>query len=181
MSILPLPLVYAPHEIFKKKAEPVEMVDDGVRLLVDRMLKTLEVERAVGLGANMVGILKRIAVAHLVNDEKTAPYVFINPRILWRSEELQTFEEASICFPGVSAEITRPHAIKIEYLDYNGKDQELEAEGFLATVIQHEVDYLEGIVYLDYLSKLKRETLLKKMQKYQKYHVPHVHTEDCAH
>jgi peptide deformylase len=179
MKIEPLPLIYAPNKIFKQKAIAVPIIDDEIRHIVDRMLKTLAVERAVGIGANMVGILKRIAVVQA--DENKQPFVFINPEITWFSEETQIFEEASISFPGISAPITRPSKIKLSYLDYNGNNKELEAEGFLATVIQHEVDYLDGKVFLDYLSKLKQDTLLKKMQKFLKSHVPHVHTEHCRH
>lgn len=175
-----LPLVYAPHPIFKKKAEPILHVDEGTRQLVDDMLQTMYVEKGVGLGANMVGILKRIAVVDIQKNGEPAPYRFINPEITWSSEETQTFEEASLSYPGISAEVTRPKAIKLAYLDYNGDSQTLEAEGFLATVIQHEVDYLNGTVFLDYLSKMKRDMLLKKMQKHMKQHPPHVHTGNCC-
>jgi peptide deformylase len=179
MSILPI--VYAPNDIFNKKAEMVKAVDDAIRLLVDRMLKTMYVEKAVGLGANMVGVLKRIAVVDLQDDGKRVPYIFINPEITWHSEDKQIFKESSLSFPGIEAEIARPKAIKINYLDYQGNKQELEAEGFLATVIQHEVDYLDGKTFLDYISKLKRDMLLKKMIKHIKFYPPHVHGVHCNH
>ena len=177
----PLPLIYAPNEIFKKKAEIIETLDDEIRLIVDRMIKTLELERAVGLGANMVGVLKRIVVIDLQEDGVSNPQVFINPEIIYRSQELQTFEEASVCFPGISASISRPKEIKVKHLDYEGTSQELEASGFLASVLQHEIDYLDGKVFLDHLSKLKSDMLLKKMQKYIKMHPPHVHGPSCKH
>lgn len=176
-----LPLVYAPHPIFKQKSLKVNKVDDEIRLLVDKMLKTLYIEGAIGLGANMVGILQRIAIVDLQENSVRNPRIFINPEIVWYSEELQTFKEASICFPGIEAEIKRPKSIKLSYLDYDGNEQELEAEGFLSTVIQHEIDYLNGKIFLDYLSKLKRDTLMKKMDKYLKLHTPHVHGEHCSH
>jgi len=179
--IKPLPLVYAPNEIFKKKALVVETVDDEIRLTVDRMIETLETERAVGLGANMVGILKRIVVIDFRENGISNPQVFINPEIIYKSQELQTFEEASVCFPGIAAEISRPKKIKIKYLDYQGSAHEFEASGFLASVLQHEIDYLDGKIFLDYLSKMKSDMLLKKMQKYIKMHPPHVHSSSCRH
>lgn len=179
--IKPLPLVYAPNEIFKKKAEIIETVDDEIRLIVDRMIKTLDLERAVGLGANMVGILKRIVVVDLQENGISNPMVFINPEIIYRSDESQVFDEASVCFPGVSASISRPKEIKVKYLDYNGESAELDASGFFSSVLQHEIDYLDGKVFLDHLSKLKSEMLLKKMQKYIKIHPPHVHGPSCKH
>jgi len=176
-----LQLVYAPNKIFKEHAQPVERVDGEVRLLADKMLAILYVEGAIGLGANMVGLLKRIAVIDLQEDGVRNPRIFINPEIIWYSEETQVFEERSLCFPGIAAEVTRPKAIRLSYLDYDGKSCELEAEGFLATVIQHEVDYLDGKIFLDYLSKLKRDTLLKRMEKHMKMHPPHVHGAGCRH
>ena len=179
--IKPLPLIYAPNEIFKKKAQIIDAVDDNIRLLVDRMIKTLEVERAVGLGANMVGILKRIVVIDLYEDRVSNPMVFINPEIVFKSVETQTFDEASVCFPGISAEISRPKEIRVKYLDYQGQEKELTATGFLACVLQHEIDYLDGKVFLDHLSKMKSDILLKKMQKHIKLHPPHVHGPSCRH
>lgn len=176
-----LSLVYAPNPIFKQKAVPVEKVDDAVRAHVDDMLQTMAVEQAVGIGANMVGLLKRIAVVDLHENGKSNPHVFINPNIYWRSEEKQEHEEASLCFPGISAVISRPKAIRLRYLDYEGNAKELEAEGFLSTVIQHEVDYLDGVTFLDHLSKVKRDMLTRKMQKYIRQHPPHVHGPGCNH
>ncbi|WP_064429118.1 peptide deformylase [Rickettsia sp. Tenjiku01] len=174
-------IVYAPNDIFKKQAEYIDIVDDNIRTIVDKMLQNLHIERAVGLGANMVGILKRIAVVDLHENNKSSPIVFINPDITYFSEEKQTFIEGSLSFPGIEASITRSKAIKVKYLDYNGNKQELAAEGFLATVIQHEIDYLNGKTFLDYLSKLKRDTLLKKMLKHIKLHPPHIHGSGCRH
>lgn len=178
-DIIPLPLVYPPNDIFKKKALPVKVVDEEIRSIINRMHKTMVVEKAIGIGANMVGILKSIAIVQL--SELEAPLFLVNPEILWRSEEMQVFEEASLCFPGISAKISRSKVIEVSYLDYHGKTQHLKAEDFLATVIQHEVDYLNGKIFLDYLSKLKRDTLMKKMYKYMTLNVPHVHSSDCRH
>ncbi|MGI4775926.1 MAG: peptide deformylase [Janthinobacterium lividum] len=176
-----LQLIYAPNVIFRIKAELVEVVNDEIRLLADRMIKTLQAEGAVGLAANMVGISKRIAIVSANPSENLSFLVLINPEIVWVSKEHQSFKEASLCFPGISAKISRPKAIKVKYIDYNGNSKELEAEGFLATIIQHKVDYLDGKIYLDYLSKLKADTLLKKMQKHVKQHPPHIHSSHCRH
>lgn len=176
-----LQIIYAPNKIFRTKAEEVTQVNDEIRSIADGMLKTMQVEQAVGLGANMVGVLKRIAVVDLHENGVSNPLVFINPKIIWHSDKMQEFEEASLCFPGISAKISRPDSIKVSYIDYDGKEQEMEATGFLATVIQHEVDYLDGKIFLDYLSKMKRDVLLKKMEKYIKMNPPHVHGEHCHH
>lgn len=176
-----LQLVYAPNPIFKQKAQAVEMVDDEVRGLIDAMFATLYVERGIGLGANMVGVLKRIVVIDLQEGGKKTPLALVNPQITSKSEETQTYLEASLCFPGISADVTRPKAVTVKYLDYDGKPQQLEAEGFLATVVQHEMDYLDGKVFLDYVSRMKRDMLLKKMNKHMKLHPPHVHGVHCSH
>lgn len=174
-------IIYAPNDIFKKQAEHIEVINDEVRNIADKMLNTIHIERAVGLGANMVGILKRIAVVDLYENNKSSPIIFINPEITYYSEEKQTFVERSLSFPGIEAPVTRAKAIKVNYNDYQGNKQELEAEGFLSTVIQHEIDYLNGKIFLDYLSKLKRDNLLKKMLKHIKMHPPHIHGSGCRH
>lgn len=176
-----LQLVYAPNPIFKQKALPVNKVDDEIRMLVDQMLNTVYVEGGIGIGGNMVGILKRIVVIDLQENRLRNPRIFINPEITWYSKEMQTFKEASLCFLGIDADITRPKTIKMNYLDYDGNFQEIEADGFLATVIQHEVDYLNGKIFLDHLSKLKRDHLIKKMEKHIKMHPPHIHGAGCRH
>ena len=176
-----LSLVYAPNPIFKQKAEVVTVVDDTIRQLVADLFETMAFEQAVGMGANMVGVLKRVAVVDLNENGVSAPMAFINPEIVWQSDEMQEHEEASLCFVGISAKIMRPKAIRMRYLDRDGKPQEIEAEGFLSSVIQHEVDYLNGIVFLDHLSKMKRDMLLKKMHKHLKHHPPHIHGAGCNH
>lgn len=176
-----IPLIYAPNEIFKKKAQAVETVDDGIRALIDSMFETLYLANGVGIGANMVGVLKRIAIVDIQENDTKTPLTFINPEITWRSDKTQTIEEASLSYPGISAPVSRPDAVKVKYLDYNGQPQENEFSGFIATVIQHEIDYLDGKVFLDYLSPLKRDTLLRKMQKHCKMYPPHIHTANCHH
>ena len=163
--MISLPLIIAPDPVFRMTAEPVNEVDDQTRAEVKAMFDTLYREQGVGLGANMVGLLKRIIVVDLQEEGKKAPLAMINPEITKLSGETQTFEEASLSFPGISANVTRPGSIDVAYLDTDGNSRSLEATGFLATVIQHEIDYLDGRTYLDHLSAVKRNMLLKKMAK----------------
>jgi peptide deformylase len=174
-------IVQYPNPIFKQVAAKLVVVDDAARALVQDLLDTLAYEQAVGLAAPMIGVSQRIAVVDLNEDGVSNPMVFINPEITARSEQTQTHEEASLSLRGISAQITRPQAITVVYLDAQGALQEMKAEGFLATVIQHEMDYLEGKTYLDYLSPLKRDMQIKKMEKFNKMHPPHVHGAHCHH
>lgn len=176
-----LQVVYGYHPIFKIKAEEISEVNAEIKSIVSDMVDTMYYEKAVGLGANMLGITKRIAVADLFENQQRNPICLINPQIIWQSEEKQIFEEASLSFPGVYAPITRSKAIRVSYLDLDGKKQELNAEGFLASVLQHEIDYLDGKTIFDHMSKMKKEMMLKKMEKYMKAHPPHVHSHSCKH
>lgn len=176
-----LDIIIAPNPIFKKKASPVISINDEIKAIANDMLETMYFERAVGLGANMVGVEHQIIVLDLRENDIEKPYIMINPEIIDYSLDKNKHEEASLSFPGISAVIERPSKIKVQYLDMDEKLQLLEAEGFLARVIMHELDYLHGIVFLDYLSKLKRDMLLKKMEKYIKNHPPHVHGAHCSH
>jgi peptide deformylase len=180
-QLQPFQIIYAPNDIFRKKTEDIDVVDNSIREIADRMVKTMYVEGAVGIGANMVGVTKSIAVVDLRANGEYNPYIFINPKISWRSNETQKFEEASLSFPGISAEVERPSSIKLAYLDDQGKPRELDATGFFASVIQHEVDYLNGKIYLDYISKMKRDLLIKKMEKHILLNPPHVHGAHCHH
>lgn len=160
-----LQLTIGPDPIFRKKAAPVAAVDDDIRATVDGMFDVLYREQGVGLGANMVGLLLRIIVIDLQEGGEKQPLAMINPEVTRKSEETQSFTEGSLSFPGISAEITRPSSIRVSYLDYDGHPQEMAAEGWLAQVIQHEVDYLDGKTYLDHLSATKRNMLLRKYKK----------------
>ena len=158
-------LVYAPDPVFTKKAKDVEVIDSKVHYIVDAILDIMYRNNAVGIGANMVGILKKLAVVDLQENGLRQPFVFINPKITSFSVESQIFEEGSLSYPGIKANITRPKHIELEYFDYDGNNKKLAVSGWFATVIQHELDYLDGKVFLDYLSPLKRNILLKKMLK----------------
>ena len=160
-----LALIHGYDPIFRKKAAPVAVVDDSVRASVARMFDILYAAGGTGLGANMVGSLERIAIVDLQPDGRRAPIALINPEIVWRSAEQQTFTEASLCFPGISAEVTRPASIRLTYQDIAGEQREMTAEGWLAQVIQHEVDYLDGILFPDRLSRVKRDMLMRKIKK----------------
>jgi peptide deformylase len=177
--VMPFPIIYAPNPIFRQKAKRVEKVDERINAIIQRMLLTLKAEHAVGIAATMVGVMERIVIVQLVNQAE--PLICINPNISWRSKETQSFEEASICFPGIEAKVTRAQSIKLDYLNTKGEPETLEASDFLATVIQHEVDYLDGVIFVDYLSKMKKEMLLKKSEKHLKMYPPHVHTASCHH
>lgn len=163
--MISLPLVIAPDPIFRQISEPVAVVDDETRAQVSAMFDTLYQEQGLGLGANMVGLLKRIIIVDLQENGTKAPLAMINPVVTKASKETQVFEEASLSFPGIGAKIRRPKTIDVTYLDTNGTSKTLEATGFLATVIQHEIDYLDGRTYLDHLTAVKRNMLLKKMGK----------------
>lgn len=176
-----LNIIRAPNPIFKQKAKLVVKVNDKIRQLADDMLETMYFEGAVGLGGNMVGIEQQIIVLDLRENNVEKPYIMINPEIIDFSTETSKFEEASLSFPGISAQIERPSKIKVKYLDMDDAEQLLEADGFLARVIMHEMDYLHGKVFLDYLSKLKQDMLIKKMLKHIKHHPPHVHGAHCNH
>ena len=160
-----LDLIIGPDPIFKKTANPVAVVDDEIRELCDDLTAMLYEHNAVGAAAPMVGILKRIIVVDLQEDGVKNPFAMINPEIITRSDETQIFEEGSICFPEISAEIRRAKSINVKYLNECGSQKTMEAEGYLASVIQHELDYLDGIIYLDHLSAVRRNMLLKKAKK----------------
>lgn len=129
----------------------------------------------------MAGIPKRVVVINVNHQGNHTKLALINPEIIKSSATTQTIEEASLSFPGISADITRPDAVTVRYMDLDGQIKEFEAQGVVATVIQHELDYLDGKTFLDYLSKLKRDLLVSKMLKYIKMHPPHVHGEHCDH
>jgi len=157
-------LQIAPNPIFRKRAMPVEHVDDEIKHLVESMFEIMYENEAVGIGANMVGVLKRIIVVDLQEKRNNVPFAMINPIITFKSKEMQKFEEGSISFPGIEAMVERPDEIRVEYIDCDGESQTMEAEGWLATVIEHEIDYLDGKIFLDYVPTVVRKILLKKME-----------------
>ena len=158
-----------PDPFLRQKSKPVEKVDDSIREIMDDMLETMYQAPGIGLAAIQIGIPKRIIVLDISKDpEKKEPLYFVNPEKVYTSEDQATYEEGCLSVPGQFAEIDRPDKCHIKYLDYNGDSKELKAEGLLATCIQHEIDHLEGILFIDYLSKLKRSMITKKLSKQKK-------------
>ena len=157
-----------PDQFLRQKSQNVESVDDEIRRLMQDMLETMYAAPGIGLAAIQVGIPKRIIVIDLSKEEEKKPLFFVNPKIISKSNNNATYEEGCLSVPGQFAEIDRPDRCHIIYLDYSGKKQELKAEGLLATCIQHEMDHLEGILFIDYLSKLKKSFIVKKLSKQKK-------------
>ena len=158
-----------PDPILRKKCEPLEKVDTETKKLMDDMLETMYAAPGIGLAAIQVGILKRLVVIDISKgEEEKKPVFLINPQIIHRSKKTSIYEEGCLSLPGQFAEIERPAECTLKYIDYNGKEKELKADGLLATCVQHEVDHLNGILFIDYLSKLKKDMIIKKLVKQQK-------------
>lgn len=158
----------------RQKSNKVEFVDDNLRKFMLDMVETMHAEDGIGLAANQVGVLKRIIaidlseVEEIEREEKFYPLFLINPECTFYSDEKTSFNEGCLSVPGNKISVTRPKAIEVKYIDFNNKPQALYDDGFLARVIQHEMDHLEGKVILDYVSKLKRDLIIKKMSKEQR-------------
>ena len=158
-----------PDPILRKKCEPLEKVDAETKKLMDDMLETMYAAPGIGLAAVQVGILKRLVVIDISKgEEEKKPIFLINPQIINQSKKTSVYEEGCLSLPGQFAEIERPAECTLKYIDYNGKEKELKADGLLATCVQHEVDHLNGILFIDYLSKLKKDMIIKKLVKQQK-------------
>ena len=168
------------NKILREKSLRVENVDKDIQLLMDDMLETLYAAPGIGLAAIQVGVAKRVIVMDINRDrdkdkeQKKNPMYFVNPEIIWKSEEKFTYEEGCLSVPNQFAEIDRPKQCHVKHLDYYGHPQELKADGLLATCIQHEMDHLEGILFIDYLSKLKKEMIIKKLSKQKKQNVERI-------
>ncbi|MGP1254199.1 MAG: peptide deformylase [Kiloniellales bacterium] len=164
-----LPILTAPDPRLKQKATPVERVDDEVRRLMDDMLETMYAAPGIGLAAPQVGVLKRLIVVDVARDgEPPAPYQLANPELLWVSDEDAGYEEGCLSLPDHYGEVVRPATIRVRYLDRQNEIRELEANGILATCIQHEIDHLDGILFVDHMSALKRNMILRKLLKAKK-------------
>jgi peptide deformylase len=155
-----------PNKLLRKVSNNVEKVGNEERALMDDMIDTMYDAPGIGLAAIQIGVPKRIIVMDISRDEnKKEPRYFVNPVIKNKNEEKAKYEEGCLSVPDQFAEIERPNTCEVEYLDYNGKKQILKADGLLATCIQHEMDHLEGILFIDYLSKLKKSMIIKKLSK----------------
>ena len=158
-----------PDPFLRQKSKKVEIVDNDTRSLMDDMIDTMYAAPGIGLAAIQIGVPKRVIVIDLSRtDEKKNPLYFVNPEIITNSNINTSYEEGCLSVPGQFAEINRPDKCKVKFLDYDGKEQILEAEGLLSTCIQHEIDHLEGVLFIDYLSKLKKTMIVKKLSKQKK-------------
>jgi peptide deformylase len=152
-----------PDKRLRLVSEPVKRVDAGIRTLVDDMFETMYAAPGIGLAGIQVGIAKRVVVMDLSKKEDAhKPLVFINPEITWTSQEKSTHEEGCLSIPEYYEEVERPNEIKIKYLDLDGRAHEIAAEGLFATCIQHEIDHINGVLFIDHISKLKRDRVIKK-------------------
>ena len=161
-------ILVEPDPFLRQVSQDVEKVDNVLRTLMDDMLETMYAAPGIGLAAIQVGVPKRVIVMDISKDGKKNPQYFVNPKIIIKSENNSSYEEGCLSVPGQFAEVDRPDKCHINYLDYNGKKKELKAEGLLATCIQHEMDHLEGVLFIDYLSKLKKNFIVKKLSKQKK-------------
>src|SRR5688572_23409299 len=162
-----LEILAIPDPVLRQKSAPVEDVNDATRRFMDEMLKTMYEAPGIGLAAIQVGEPRRIVTLDVAREEEPkTPLFLVNPEIVWRSEdERKTYEEGCLSIPDYYAEVERPAKARVRYLDYDGKPREQDVEGLLATCVQHEVDHLNGVLFIDYLSKLKRDLVVKKFTK----------------
>ena len=159
-------ILIVPDPRLKAVSEPVAEVDDALRALMDDMLETMYAAPGIGLAAIQIGVPKRVIVMDISGqDEEKAPRYFVNPEILWASEETAPYEEGCLSVPEIYDEVDRPARVKLRYMTYQGETVEEDAEGLFAVCIQHEMDHLDGVLFIDHLSRLKREPAVKKVKK----------------
>jgi peptide deformylase len=159
-------ILIIPDKRLRLKSEPVTAIDKSLRALVDDMFETMYAAPGIGLAAIQVGVPQRVVTMDLAKkDEPKAPQVFINPEVTWKGDERSVYEEGCLSIPEVHEDVERPAKVRVKYLDLDGKPHEDEAEGLYATCIQHEVDHLNGKLFIDHISKLKRDRIVKKFAK----------------
>jgi peptide deformylase len=159
-------ILILPDKRLRKVSEPVKKIDAGIRKLTEDMLETMYDAPGIGLAAIQVGTPKRVITMDLAKKEEPRnPLVFVNPEVVWASDEKATYEEGCLSIPEYYGDVERPAQVRVKYLDLEGKPKEIEANGLLATCLQHEIDHLNGILFIDHLSKLKRDRVLKKFTK----------------
>jgi peptide deformylase len=160
------PILTLPDARLRLVSKPVEKVDAEIRQLVEDMFETMYGAPGIGLAAIQVGVPKRVVTMDLAKKEEARdPKVYINPELVWASEERSTYEEGCLSIPEYYEEVERPAQVKIRYMDLDGNQQEIEADGLLATCLQHEIDHLNGVLFIDHISKLKRSRVIKKFAK----------------
>ena len=161
-----MPLVLLPQPVLRQIAQPVDDITDDILQLTESMAETMYAAPGIGLAANQVGLLKRVIVMDCAReDEPPALWKMINPEIIWLSEEITKMEEGCLSIPGHNAEVVRPSEVHVSYLDIEGQKQEMQATGLLAACVQHEIDHLNGVLFLDHLSRLKRDMIMRKVIK----------------
>lgn len=160
------PILILPDPRLRLVCAPVTAVDDGLRKLMDDMVETMHDAPGIGLAASQIGVLRRVVVIDLARkDEPPAPQFFANPEIVWSSEENSVYEEGCLSIPEYYEEVERPASARVRFLDRDGAPRELLAEGLLSTAIQHEIDHLNGILFIDHISRLKRDRVTRKFAK----------------
>ena len=163
------PIIIAPDPVLKAKAKPVENIDGGIVRLMDDMLETMYKAPGIGLAAPQIGILQRVIVVDVADkDEKPQPFAMANPEILWKSDETSVHNEGCLSLPDHYADVIRPKQVRLRYIDRDGEVRELDADNLLATCVQHEIDHLNGVLFIDHISLLKRNMILRKLQKAKK-------------
>lgn len=162
-------IVTIPDPVLREVCAPVDTVDDDIRALSDDMLETMYDAPGIGLAASQIGILKRMFVLDVAKeDAPKEPMVFINPKIVWSSEDASVYQEGCLSIPEYFEDVERPAEVMVQFLDREGAEKEIRANGLLATCVQHELDHLDGKLFIDYLSKLKRDRVIKKFTKQAK-------------
>ena len=159
-------IIKLPDKRLRLVSEPIKRIDDGIRKLVEDMFDTMYKAPGIGLAAIQIGVSKRVVILDLSKKEDDhKPLVFINPEVIWTSEEKSKYEEGCLSIPDYYEEVERPAKVKVKYLDLDGKTHETEVKGLLATCLQHEIDHINGVLFIDYLSRLKRSLIIKKFTK----------------
>jgi peptide deformylase len=159
-------IITLPDKRLRLKSEPVKRIDANIRKLVDDLFETMYDAPGIGLAAIQIGVAKRIVTMDLSRKEEDhKPQVFINPEVTWKSDETSKYEEGCLSIPEFYEEVERPAKVKVKYLDLDGEEHEIEASGLLATCLQHEIDHTNGVLFIDYISKLKRDRIVKKFAK----------------
>ena len=159
-------ILILPDKRLRLKSEPVKAVDKPLRALVDDMFETMYAAPGIGLAAIQIGVPQRVVTMDLAKkDDPKQPQVFINPEVTWTSDEQATYEEGCLSIPEYYEEVARPSKVRVKYLDLDGTQHEIEADGLLATCLQHEIDHTNGVLFIDHISKLKRDRVIKKFAK----------------
>jgi peptide deformylase len=163
------PIIIAPDPVLKAKAKPVGNIDGSIVRLMDDMLETMYRAPGIGLAAPQIGILQRVIVVDVADKgEQPQPFAMANPEILWKSDETSVHNEGCLSLPDHYADVTRPKQVRLRYIDRDGEVRELDADNLLATCVQHEIDHLNGVLFIDHISLLKRNMILRKLQKAKK-------------